>query len=91
MKPDMAGYQPVALGKNAEEAAAIFTARLYESREFAKSIYTDRKGFLAAHLADDWHGREASAATTEHLTKVGTHDARLLADVFFTAWTLSGR
>lgn len=91
MKPDMANYQPVVLGKTAEAAAAAFTARLSESREFAKSIYSDRKGFLAAHLADDWRGRGASDETTQHLTKVGTHSARLLADVFFTAWTLSGK
>lgn len=91
MKPDMVGYQPAVVGKSIEEAAANFTTRFFESRAFAKSIYSDRTGFLAAHLAEDWRGKTTSAETTVHLTKVGTHCSRLLADVLFTAWTLSGK
>jgi len=91
MKPDMAGYQPVALGKTIEEATAAFTERMHEARASAKTIYSDRNGFLAAHLAEDWKARTASAETTLHLNKVGTHNARLLADVLFTAWMLSGK
>lgn len=89
MKPDMASYQPVALGKTIEEATAAFTTRIYEARAHAKAIYSDRQGFLAAHLADDWHGRAASAETMRFLNQVGTHNARLLADVLFTAWMLA--
>ncbi len=41
------GIRARALGTTVEEAAEVFTRRLFASREFAKQVYTRRDGFLA--------------------------------------------
>lgn len=89
MKADLADYAPKPLGGTVEEAAAAFTDRLFENREFARTVYTRREGFIAAHLADDWRGKGGGAGTDRHLTEVATHNAKLVADVFLTAWKLA--
>lgn len=91
MKADLSGYDPKVLGATLEEAAETFTARLFEGREFAKSVYTRRDGFLAAHLADDWRNQKGGPETNRFLSEVATENARLVADVFFTAWSLAGK
>ncbi len=89
MVADLDGYVPSSLGTTVEEAALVFTDRLFASREFAKSVYTRRDGFLAAHLADDWRKLKRSEMTDRYLSEVATENAKLVADVFFTAWQLA--
>lgn len=84
-------YLPRVLGTTADEAAIAFTKRLFESREFAKAIYTRRDGFLAAHLADDWRNQKGGPETNPYLSEVAGENARLVADVLFTAWELARR
>ncbi len=91
MSADLSGYAPKSLGATIEEAAAAFTERLFENREFAKTVYTRRDGFLAAHLADEWRVKGGSPETDRHLSEVARHNARLVADVFLTAWLLAGK
>ncbi len=91
MTADLSGYEAKSLGTTIEEAAAVFTERLFENRVFAEAVYTDRDGFLATHLADDWRNKGGSEATDEHLSRVARHNAELTADAFFTAWTLAGQ
>jgi hypothetical protein len=90
MKADLAGYAPSVLGTTVEEAAEVFTRRLFASREFAKQVYTRRDGFLAAHLADDWRNLKGGPATDRALSEVATENAKLVADVFLTASQLAG-
>lgn len=90
MIADLSGFQPVSLGRTIDEVSATFTARLFENREFARAVYTRRDGFLAAHLADDWRVNGGSADTDRYLSEVAGYNARLVADVFFTAWELAG-
>jgi hypothetical protein len=90
MKADLSGYEPKTLGKSVDEAAAVFAGKLFENREFAKAVYTDPEGFLSAHLADDWRATSGSPETDLHLSKIASHNARLVADVFYTAWSLAG-
>ncbi len=94
--PDMRGdlgddHELRLLGATPEAAAATFTDRLFENREQAEAVYTDREGFIAAHLADDWRNQGGSEATDVHLSKVARLSAELTADVFYTAWVLSGQ
>ncbi|MCB1231482.1 MAG: hypothetical protein KDN19_14525 [Verrucomicrobiae bacterium] len=89
MKADLKGYAPKLLGESVEAAAKAFTDRLFENREFAKTVYTNRGGFLAAHLADDWKNKQGSEATDVPLSIVARHNAELTADVFYTAWVFS--
>lgn len=90
MKADLSGYAPSSLGTTIDEAATAFTRRLFENREFAKAVYTKRDGFLAAHLTDDWRNKDGGPETDRYLSEVATHNARLVADVFLTAWLLAG-
>ena len=89
MKADLKGYKPRSLGKNPEEAAKEFTRRLFENRKYAKAIYTDGDGFVFAHLADDWKEKGSSAETDAYLDLVATENAKLTADVLYTAFLLS--
>lgn len=87
---DLSGYAPQALGTTVDGAAEAFTRRLFETRAFARSVYSRREGFLAAHLADDWRAKGGSPGTDRYLSEIATHNARLVADVFLTAWLLAG-
>lgn len=91
MKADLSAYVPSVLGVTFEEAAEAFTVRLFEGREFARSIYTRRDGFLAAHLADDWRNQKGGPETNRFLSEIATENAKLVADVFFTAWKLAAK
>lgn len=90
MTADLSGYVPKSLGASVDEAAAAFAERLFENREFAKSVYADPDGFLAAHLADDWRDLKGGPATDRELSKIAAHNAKLVADVLHTAWFLAG-
>lgn len=89
MTASLKNYEPESLGKTIEEAANEFTKRLFESREYAKSIYTDGNGFVAAHLDDDWKEKGSSAATDAYLSLVATENAKLTADTLYTSFLLS--
>lgn len=89
MTPNLEGYQPRSLGDSAESASEEFVRRLFASREYAESIYTDREGFIAAHLEDDWKERGSSVDTDRFLTLVAEENAKLTADVLFTAFSLA--
>lgn len=89
MKADLSDYRPISLGPSPRAAALVFTERLFENREFAKRVFTNREGFIATHLEDDWRNKAGSEATDAHLSAVARHNAELTADVFFTAWKLA--
>jgi len=89
MKATLKGYKPRSLGKTPEDASIEFTKRLFASREYAKSVYTDGDGFVHAHLADDWKEKGSSAETDFFLDLVATENAKLTADVLYTAFLLS--
>ncbi|MDB3940492.1 hypothetical protein N9406_05955 [Verrucomicrobiales bacterium] len=89
MTATLKGYKPRSLGKTPEDASIEFTKRLFASREYAKSVYTDGDGFVHAHLADDWKEKGSSAETDFFLDLVATENAKLTADVLYTAFLLS--
>ena len=76
-------------GDRPEEAAEAFTERLFASHRHAKAVFTDRDGFVRSHLADDWLALVAGPETNRYLSQVAAENARLVADVFFTAHALS--
>lgn len=88
MLADLGDYQPRILGANAEEAAVEFTRRLFASRDFAEAIYTDREGFIPAHLKDDWQNKKSSKQTDSFLSKIAEENAKLTADAWWTAWKI---
>ncbi len=91
--PDMdaavPGYEPKLLGTTLDEAAEVFTERLFTNRDFAERVYTDAEGFLKAHLAENWRNKAAGAETNKYLSQVARENARLVADVLWTAYTFS--
>lgn len=89
MSADLGDYRPRLLGKTPEEAAEAFTERLFASHRHAKAVFTDRDGFVRSHLADDWLALVAGPETNRYLSQVAAENARLVADVFFTAHALS--
>lgn len=89
MEADLSGYTPQLLGETAAEASEAFVERLFQSREFAKRVYTSRDGFIAAHLQDDWKGKGSSEETDAFLSQVAEENARLTADALYTAFRLS--
>lgn len=83
------GYQPQSLGSNAQQASENFVDRLFANREFAEAVYTNRDGFVAAHLKDDWKQKGSSPQTDRFLSRVANENAKLTADVLFSAFQLS--
>lgn len=90
MLADLGDYKPKVLGANIEEAAVEFTRRLFASRDFAEAVYTDRGGFISAHLKDDWQNKKSSKETDAFLSKIAEENAKLTADAWWTAWKLAG-
>ena len=80
MVANLGDYQPKELGKNVEEAAVEFTRRLFASREFAEAVYTDREGFVSAHLKDKWQDKKSSKETDAFLSKIAEEKAKLTAE-----------
>lgn len=89
MSADLGDYRPRLLGETPEEAAEAFTERLFASHRYAKSVFTDRDGFVRSHLSDDWLSLASGAESNRYLSQVARENARLVADVFFTAHALS--
>lgn len=86
---DLVLYEPKRLGADLDEAAGEFTARLFQSREHARKVYSRKNGFIATHLKDDWKNRRAGKATIEIMSEVSEENAKLVADVMRTAWEFS--
>ncbi len=86
---DLALYEPRLLGEDIDEAAKEFTKRLFQSREHARKIYSEKNGYIAAHLKDDWKAREAGSATVGFMSELAEENAKLVADVMRTAWEFS--
>jgi hypothetical protein len=89
MMADIGDYRPRSLGASVEEAAIEFTKRLFANREYSEQIYTDPEGFIGAHLKDDWRNKKSSQETDRHLSKIARENAKLTADVWWTAWKLA--
>ncbi|MDF1861398.1 MAG: hypothetical protein P1U87_14375 [Verrucomicrobiales bacterium] len=89
MSAELKGYSPKILGDTAEEASREFVDRLFASRQFAEEIYTRRDGFVAAHLEDEWEAKGSSEKTDRYLSQVAEENARLTADVLYTAFLLA--
>lgn len=89
MLADLGDYQPKVLGTSIEEAAIEFTRRLFASRDYAEAVYTDREGFISAHLKDDWQNKKSSKETDVFLSKIAEENAKLTADAWWTAWKLA--
>ena len=89
MLANLGDYKPRVLGSNAEEAAVEFTRRLFASRDYAEAIYTDREGFVSAHLKDQWQEKKSSEETDAFLSKIAEENAQLTADAWWTAWSLA--
>ncbi len=84
------GYLPKSLGETLEKAAVEFEKRLFDSRDTAERVYSDKSGFMKSHLADEWKDREASEGTRREMARASERNVELCADVIFTAWKLAG-
>ncbi len=89
LSADLGDYQPKSLGATPEGAAGAFTERLFASREFALKVYIDPDAYLGAHWNDNWVEKKVSPETNRHLETICHENAKLLADVLQTVWTLS--
>ncbi len=86
---DLALYEPKLLGEDIAEAAKEFTKRLFQSREHARKIYSQKNGYIAVHLKDNWKERQAGSATVGFMSELAEENAKLVADVMRTAWEFS--
>lgn len=89
MMIDVADYQPHSLGATTKEASEALAERLFEERNKATSIYTERDGFVDSRLSENWSENEAGAETSRFLSRIGEASALLTADVLHTAFLLS--
>ncbi|MAS96989.1 MAG: hypothetical protein CMO55_27675 [Verrucomicrobiales bacterium] len=89
MDVSISGYEPELLASSPDPASRVFADRLFKNREFAKKVYTDQEGFVQAHLNDDWKDKGSSKATDQFMSQVATENAKLTADVLYTAFVLA--
>jgi len=85
---DISDYKPKMLGTTIDEAAAAFAKRLQEITDASRANLADPDRFLGAHLKDDWPNRSSSPKTTSYMEQMAKNSARLVADVFYTAYRL---
>ena len=86
---DIAGYKPKLLGATPDEAAKTVAHRMEAITDQARTMLADPAGFLGAHLKDDWQNTASSPPTDAAMSDIARLSARLVADVFFTGYSLS--
>lgn len=85
---DIEGYRPAVLGKTVDEAALEFARRF-------EQMTKDNRGMLAelveVHKADDWEKRVSGPKSDQIQSLMAANCAKLVADVFHTAFVLADR
>jgi len=89
IEAEIKGYRPRMLGGDSAEAARELAARLEELAGSSQAILSNPEGYLGAHLQDDWENGGSGPATDAAMSAMAKESARLVADMFFTAYRLA--
>ena len=86
------GYEPLLLGANVSEIGAVIGGRMEEISAGSRELTLAPGGFIEQHLKDTtwWQdGAVPSPATRAVMGRMAQLSTRLVADAWYTAWTLS--
>lgn len=88
------GYTPVLLGNDTASAGMVVGGRMEEISAVSRQLTVMPGGYVDMHLRDQaWWNDSAvpSSATRDVMGRMAQLSTRLVADAWYTAWTLSQR
>ena len=88
------GYTPILLANDTASAGTVVGGRMEEISAASRQLTVMPGGYVDLHLRDpDWWNDSAvpSSATRDVMGRMAQLSTRLVADAWYTAWTLSQR